>query len=515
MQKIHKRFQIVLSILIISTITCRFMPGSTSSPEEETSDPVEAAENIVAIKDETFTENVDTYAADLATHQETGELLAILQTNGFTTYIEGGDYEYSDGSKLHAINLTDGSSAVFLTQMEKPSGAIDAAVYEFIDERTIFIWDQSGGIEISISEDGQMDYLLLDAAGNPLSELTPQPMPHFKSASILPQSTLGCTNGMSTEFDACVKNLPNGLQLSAACGALFTASMANCFVPPFIDCVGWFAFAGISCAVAFKDCLWEMTDDPPTPEYSKAEETESYSYCLDNGLVTEKLFQVQTTCKDDRLPAPKSPSQIFLTSGESKEFSCTDCGGQTITEIIPPPEQITTIECEFGCQPLGDGNARCLKEGETLTEEIVTNIPVGTYEGITTLPAWIVSEGAEYEYGGSDELNKIVVNVAEDGTVSGNLEWHRIADGFSDEYCTYQYQMKVTGTLNGKLTDLTGQVTFVWVNDWSAKISGSEDCFDQQSTFENEGYFDITVKGNTMEGTYPEWFNFTATKITP
>jgi len=35
MSKLHKRFQIILSVLIISSITCR-MPGSTSSPEEET-----------------------------------------------------------------------------------------------------------------------------------------------------------------------------------------------------------------------------------------------------------------------------------------------------------------------------------------------------------------------------------------------------------------------------------------------------------------------------------------------
>jgi len=442
-------------------------------------------------------------------------LVAIIQANGFTTYIEGGDYEYSDGSKLHAVSLSDGNSAIVLTQMEKPSGAIDAAVYEFIDERTIFIWDQSGGIEITISEDGQMDYLLKDAAGHLLSETETLLMPQYKTASIMPQSTNGCTNGMGADFDACVKNMPNGGRLTLICGGMFGAAIASCSVPPFIDCVGFLALAGAGCASAFRDCKWKMTDDPPTPEYSRPEETESSSYCLDNGLITEKLFQVQTACKDERLPAPESPTQIFLTSGESKEFSCTDCSGQTITEIIPPPEQIKTIECKYGCQPLGAGNARCLEEGETLTEEFVPNIPVGTYEGTTTLPDWIVSEGAAYEYGGTDELNKIVVNVDEDGTVSGYLEWYRIADGYSDEYCTYYYRMKVTGILSGKLTDLTGQVTFSWVNDWSADISGSDDCFDQQGNLELEGYFDITVTGDTMEGTYPDWFEFTATKITP
>jgi hypothetical protein len=93
MLSIRQRLQIVLSVLLITSIMCN-MPGGNQAQEEEAVVP---PENIEVIKEETITENLDAFAANLTTHPETSELMDIIQSTGFTTYVEGGEFEFVIG----------------------------------------------------------------------------------------------------------------------------------------------------------------------------------------------------------------------------------------------------------------------------------------------------------------------------------------------------------------------------------------------------------------------------------
>ena len=389
-------------------------------------------------------------------------------------------------------------------------------IFEFINENTMLIWDQSGSIEITVNEDGEIDYSVKDHAGNPITDEKSRLISHYKTASITPQIVNTCTNGMGDEFLKCMSGLFSTAAKTVLCGAAFKATVAACAIPPFAGCPLAIAVSVASCGATFGVCIWDMVDDPPTFEYSKAEETESYSYCQDNNLVTETLYKVQVDCKDDRQPTPNDLT-VFLTSREAKEFTCTDCAGQTSRGTIPSPGDVSTIECEFGCQIVGDGNDRCLEEGETPQEAPAeeSNIPTGTYEGTTTLQE-LFDQGEDAQYwAGTDLENNIVVNVAADGTVTGNLSWVRVGNAYSDKNCAYSNDIDMKGTISGKLTDVTGEITLTITRIITFKVTGdAEYCSAPDSQFDTIDDFvaTVTITGNTMNGTIPESFTFTATK---
>ena len=205
----------------------------------------------------------------------------------------------------------------------------------------------------------------------------------------------------------------------------------------------------------------EMVDNPPTAEVSEPKELEAYSTCLNDTLFTESLYQVQVICMDDRQPKPNDLS-VNLTSGEAKDFICTDCSGRSTSETIPPPGEVSSEICEYGCLIVGDGNDRCLKRGEE-TQPVppeIPAVPAGTYVGTTNLPEYIEQgQGGKY-YMGSDLVNEIRIVVAEDGTVSGELRWTRQGEYYPYDTgeCGGANHRDYQGTISGILTGDQGEI---------------------------------------------------------
>jgi hypothetical protein len=314
------------------------------------------------------------------------------------------------------------------------------------------------------------------------------------------------------DFDQCVKKKRGAIPMTAVCASGLTSGIAICLTAPFAGCVIYLSALGVYCGSYFGDCILEIGDSPPTYEYSEAKETEIYNYCQNDNLVTEKLYQVHVECKDDRPPAPENLT-VFLTSGEAKDFTCTDCAGQTSTGTIPPPGELVVTECDYGCQIVGEGNDRCLKESETPQAITVdTDIPIGTYKGTTNLGEMYV----EY-FGGSVTTNELNVTIAEDGTVSGSFT--SVYDsGWSDpiavgEYnCNSQILITDNGTLSGQINGASGTIS-IHVN--MVHRINRNGCPDgaEEKTESNDVTATIEIVGDVLTGSAPDYpMTFEATK---
>jgi hypothetical protein len=517
MLNLRKRLQIIGSVLLISSVMCNLPGGSEPSDQAAVSSP----ETIEIVNEETITEGVDAFAVDLTVHQETAELLTRVQADGYTSFVEGGEFELSNGRKMRAVSISNNEKIVILAQIENQSGSPDAMIFEFINATTMRIWDLDGSIDISVNEAGDVDYSAKDSAGNPVLAESYRVNSHNKLASITPQIVNNCHNGMGDEFMKCM----NGLFVTAAktvlCGAAFKASIAACTIPPFAGCPLAIAVAVASCGSTFGVCIWDMVDDPPTFEYSvpeevKGESPSAISYCREGNLFIEQLYQVQVVCKDDRVPVPQPIMTVFMFSGEAKESPCIDCSGQKAPGTIPPPGEITSIDCDYGCLIVGDGNDRCLKEGETPQEAPAenTSIPVGTYKGTTDLGKLYVEA-----WGGSVTTNEIIITVAEDGTTSGSftsiydsgwaepIEW-----GDPPQNCTSQILITEIGTLNGQLIASSGTLAMEVTLTKYINRSGCPSPTETETLTDSVSVI-ISITDETMTGNAPDYsMTFEATK---
>ena len=92
MSRNKRRLRFVISLLVLSSITCS-MPGVAPTRESE----VLELEALEILEHEISTENVAAYAADLISDPDTGELMEIIRADGYTSFVEGGDFSYSNG----------------------------------------------------------------------------------------------------------------------------------------------------------------------------------------------------------------------------------------------------------------------------------------------------------------------------------------------------------------------------------------------------------------------------------
>ncbi|MCL4488948.1 MAG: hypothetical protein M1570_12560 [Chloroflexi bacterium] len=522
---------IVLALLVAFSTGCRPAsapptPVATAPVSPTLVAPTPVGQVVVPkaleiIRKDVSTENLAAYAGVLAlSHQETSDLLDMLAADGYTSFVERGEFSYSNGGALRAVSITNGGSLVVLAQMQTGQGAVDAMIFEFRDKRTLLIRDQRSSIEITTTENGEIRYSAKDVAGNLTTWTGDVSLSRSKLASLPAQTGSSCTSGMADEYIACMP--PGDFLDSLLCQGALIAAAATCTVPPWIDCAVLIAGVLVTCYGSVAACMWEMVDDPPTFEYSQSVAIESYSYCRDNDLVIEPLFQVQVDCKDDRIPAPNDLT-VRLSTGGAKEFTCTDCSGQTCSGTVPSPIGESVVKCEFGCQSVGNGQDRCLAQGETrqdapaLQPSAPSGIPAGTYKGTTSLKNLFDDKGWQ----SAETVNLITVNVAEDGTVTGSMSFihikkkvvSRMNPQTRQSYnCTLAQRATWEATISGRLTEATGEIG---LKTNTTTSQGYEDC--PAELVSNKGEFDfrvnVTVAGETMQGNGGvQGFTFTATK---
>jgi hypothetical protein len=228
-------------------------------------------------------------------------------------------------------------------------------------------------------------------------------------------------------------------------------------------------------------------------------------------------------CKDDRIPAPNDLT-VRLSTGEAREFTCTDCSGQTCSGTVPSPVGESVVKCEFGCQAVGNGQDRCLVQGETPQDApgaqpmIPAGIPVGTYKGATNLASIFYNKA----WSTVETVNVITVDVADDGTVTGSMSVSYVQEAvvsrtnaktfprFFD--CTLTQNSVWEATISGRLTEAAGEISMKTV---ATSNNGYKDCPGDPVSTKSD--FDIrvnvTVTGDTMDGNGGvQGFTFTATK---
>jgi hypothetical protein len=365
-------------------------------------------------------------------------------------------------------------------------------------------------------EDGSADYIVKDAAGNPIQDGNSWQSNSNKLARISPQTTNDCITGMAQEFYTCLGGFWGGAAFGASCILAIHSAVPVCAATLGLGCAGMATLVIGACGF-FPACFYSMVDDPPTYVVSKAEPGETLTACWEGNLVRNTKYTVQVDCQDDRQLLPSDPT-IQLLSGETREFICEDCGGYTTKGSVSAPDNIETITCDFGCQNLGRGMARCLEEGETPQEipnlGIATNIPAGTYEGTTDLGnVW------KEAWGGEVVTNELIVIVADDGAVSGSFTslWdggpaQPVDWGDPPQTCVSQIYVTENGTFSGKLTDVTGTIN---VQTTSTKEIRRNGCPAETEIQTDSGDFsaNITISGDIMTGTVPDYsFTFEATK---
>lgn len=512
MDRKNRRFPIVMIVLMLLSLTCN-IPLGKNAGGSETAEP----EPMKIIDQAVYTSDAAEHAAGYFIHPETADLLDLVQSEGYTSIVESGDFTFSNGGKMHAVSLSDGKTLVILVQIETNTGTRDALIVEIIDEHTVLYRDKSGSVEIAIDEEGEVRYESRDAVGKPIS-IAPSSGSQFKLASVEPQAVNACTTGMGVDFDECIREKYN-LGVTEECAAGTAALAMICMSPPFADCIFAFAAYYTYCWLDFNQCLGKMLDDPPSFEYSSEQIVEPYAYCQEDTLFKDNLYQVQVECNDDRQPKPANFT-VNLTSGEAKEFTCTDCSGQTSSGTIPPPGEVTSMVCEYGCLAVGEGKDRCLNEGETpsLGETSAGNTSdrVGTYIASTGFCAPFIEDWSLSV--AKDELTIIIddqgsisgsMDVLCEGTLSEPISW----GDDNSRNCRVQINMSAVGTLSGRLDD-SGETGMFELAVVETKEIIRIDC--PAGTEKTPYQFNLTVNfeffGDALVGVVPDFISFEATR---
>lgn len=369
METHQRKLQIILTILAVITMTCNlptYQGASEIIKQEEIPDNTEIITNeIVLVNQRTFTEYPeDFFLSEGSSVESTINLMIKISEEGYEDIGEGGIFEYSDGTEIHAVSYAGKEkNQVILMEIESPIGNKEALLVDVPADNTIRIRDEYGELKLILEEDGAYRIDAKDVNGNPITDENTSRMSSPKNACLSNQTSPACTTGIIHEIIKCFdNNFTKYALVQTTCATTIATASSLCAATFGLGCAAAVMAALFSCGLYAK-CSSALFDDPPTYEISIPDSgDEGYKYCLDSALVEEALYKVLVTCQDDRYPPPQS-FYVTVSSGDVGTFTCTDCSGQTTQGEIPPIEPRVT-ECENGCKSSGEGSARCLRADE-------------------------------------------------------------------------------------------------------------------------------------------------------
>ena len=139
------------------------------------------------------------------------------------------------------------------------------------------------------------------------------------------------------------------------------------------------------------------------------------------------------------------------------------------------------------------------KTVEVATEPATSTIPIGTYQGAITENTW--EEGPDREDAkGSYTKNEVIIMIAEDGSVSGTVDYTYVSVPLVDSAgCSNTLTYDGWGEFTGTLEEPQGAIELDMVLNRSVNYS----CDDRgtSDTVEMVYPFSIQVEGNQMKGT--------------
>jgi hypothetical protein len=158
---------------------------------------------------------------------------------------------------------------------------------------------------------------------------------------------------------------------------------------------------------------------------------------------------------------------------------------------------------------LGKSDEAAEEEGEATAEPSPTpeeeakegEIPVGTYKGTTIYPSFLDSLLAVES--GTTSTDEVVINVAEDGTVTGSL----VVDYTSDTHhaenddgpCTVVWHCDIEGSFSGQLSGPSGTIEVT--ETWNTYITQTGTCLEvDEEPYVSTLEVDVEVSGDQMTG---------------
>lgn len=219
---------------------------------------------------------------------------------------------------------------------------------------------------------------------------------------------------------------------------------------------------------------------------------------------------------DERIAAIREA----LAAGTAGQTYCTGVGrgpyeiaarqlGQT-PQIAGDPGRAWYVVCyEIETQlpqyaKMFGGTALDTADVTPAVEEMNGPIPVGVYEGTTDLPLVLESARFYSAPGSNTTENRVIITVADDGTVTGSLSVHHASGAYIDDRtnCTTIWNYEFSGVFSGQFTANHGTIECMldgicWA---SGSCQGDAECEIDPSIWQ----FDVRVSGNQMTGATPQ-----------
>lgn len=158
-----------------------------------------------------------------------------------------------------------------------------------------------------------------------------------------------------------------------------------------------------------------------------------------------------------------------------------------------------------------DGNAPVEGSDNTEPDEFDRNqIPAGRYKGKVTDTEMATRGLVEWQVQGTVENNEVVINVADDGSVTGRFLYEKLGNilvsddgGGSHAPCVDSNDQYFSGNASGKLTGSTGEIVFTIQQTIVSKLT--EGCSigpkEKSIVKDHVQHFDIRINGSEMTGT--------------
>lgn len=189
--------------------------------------------------------------------------------------------------------------------------------------------------------------------------------------------------------------------------------------------------------------------------------------------------------------------------------------GNRADDAGPPP----VVQPTAAAAATTDGAARPDSASEQpATPEPASQIPVGTYSGAFTAdvgPVGRIFQQDPTEVARRDVANTVTIAIAEDGTVTGTLEWHGQQES-ANQLCTTLRWNRTTGTLSGTVGEGGAMEGVAELSDeqWSQSTCdgvASDPIAGQDGP--DPFPFTSTVSGDELTGEITGIYTFTARRV--